>query len=372
MFSRLSRLLPWSFPVVLIAAYAWTATAATTPVADTTVGAVETIQGHGWGVTDEGGQYDKLGGDLVAMDEVVATGVNSAMTMRFMDDTTMTLGPSDEITVDEMVYNPEDCKNDTVLIRLGVGSFYFVSGKVAKEKVTIMTPTASIGIRGTELVISVKEDGTTSVGVAKGHAFMRSREGSGRTVEVNVGSTAKTSVNGTVSEPFQGLDLAGEEDVDRNIPGVSDWMDEGPEKDDEKDLTEFSNDAEKGDREIGGGDEGEKDQKFSDNEDEPSDDTAKSGDETDTDEVDSKRGDGEGDNGDGGEGEGGDGGEGEGGDGGEGEGGDGGEGEGGDGGEGEGGDGDGEGGDGGGGGGDGGGDAGDGGEGEGGDGGAGA
>ena len=238
MLFRLNRLIPWSFPAVLIAAYAWSAIAATAAT-QTPVGEVENVQGRGWGVTPWGKTYDKLGGDLVDMDEVVATGFNSAMTMRFIDNTTMTLGPRAQITIDDMVYNPDDGEHDAVVFKLGKGSFYFVSGMVAKEKVILITPTATIGIRGTELVIDVDEDGSTSVGVAKGHAFMRSNR-DGRSVEVEVGNTARTDKKGKVSDPFPGIDLTGEEDVDRKIPGVAEWLDEDGEEDDQEDLTEFA------------------------------------------------------------------------------------------------------------------------------------
>lgn len=240
MLTRFNRLLPWSLPVVLIVAYIWSSIAATAAT-QTAVGEIADVQGRGWGISEWGRKYDKLGGDLVSMDEVVATGTNSAMTMHFIDKTTMTLGENAELTIDEMVYNPENDENDTVTIRLGKGSFYFVSGLVAKEKVTIITPTASIGIRGTELVIDVAEDGSTSVGVAKGHAFLRSKKKGGRSVEVEVGNTARINNKGKISDPFPGIDLTGEEDVDRKIPGVAEWLDEDDKEKDEDDLTEFAN-----------------------------------------------------------------------------------------------------------------------------------
>lgn len=245
MFSWLRALAPWSFPVILIAGYVWSALSATAAT-QTTVGAIEDLQGRGWGISQWGEKYDKLGGDMVALDEVVATGMNSAMTMRFIDNTTMTLGPSAEITVDQMVYNPDNGEKDGVTLTLGKGTFYFVSGLVAKDKVTIITPTATIGIRGTELVINVERDGSTSVGVAKGHAFMRSKDGDS-SVEVEVGNTARADDKGRISDPFPGIDLTGEDEVDRKIPGVVEWLGEEEDDDDKKkDFTEFTSRTPKG------------------------------------------------------------------------------------------------------------------------------
>ncbi|HEY9163615.1 MAG TPA: FecR domain-containing protein [Magnetovibrio sp.] len=247
--SHMRRLLPWMFPVVLVGACIWSVLGATAAT-QTSVGEIQDVQGHGWGISELGEKYDKLGGDLLVMDEVVATDVNSAMTMRFIDNTTMTLGPEAEITIDEMVYNPEDGDNDAVTFRLGKGSFYFVSGLVAKNKVTIITPTATIGIRGTELIIDVDEGGATAVGVAKGHAFIRSNNG-GRAVEVEVGNTARTNKNGVVGKPFPGIDLTGDEEVDRKIPGVSEWLDED---DGELDDDETKKDKRARNEGPGGGD----------------------------------------------------------------------------------------------------------------------
>lgn len=272
---HLNRLLTWAFPLILVGAYVWSAISATaaTPIH---VGEITAVKGSGWGLSVGNVKYDKFDGDTLVMDEVIATGVSSAMTMQFVDKTVMTLGPDAEITIDEMVYNPDDDDKDIVSITLGKGTFYFVSGLVAKEKVTIVTPTATIGIRGTELVIKVKEDGTTSVGVAKGHAFIRSRRG-GRSSEVRVGYTGLVSKLGKVSKPFPGIDLTGDDDVDRKIPGVAEWLDKD-EKDEEDDEDETESSSDEKDDE---------DEKSSDDDDEKkTDDDAKDDDESDSDESD--------------------------------------------------------------------------------------
>lgn len=225
---KLIRWIYGVFSAISVVALSWGGMEATAS-APTTVGAVESVRGQGWGLSAWGDKYDKLSGDLISQDEIVATGLHSAMTMRFVDNTVMTLGASAEITVDQMVYDPDDGSKDGVTLTLGKGTFYFVSGLVAKEKVTIRTPTSTIGIRGTELVIKVEADGATSVGVAKGHAFMRSNR-DGRSVEVEVGNTARSDKEGKVTDSFPGLDLTGEENVDRKIPGVAEWLDEQKEE----------------------------------------------------------------------------------------------------------------------------------------------
>lgn len=317
---RLIRTFPWTLfavlPIVLLTVFMWSAIGAIAAT-QANVGAIDEAKGRTWGISQGGVKYDKLGGDMVAMDEVVATGVNSAMTLSFLDKTVMTLGENAEMTIDEMVYNPADTSNDTVVIKLGKGSFYFVSGLVAKEKVRLVTPTASIGIRGTELVINVGEDGSTSVGVAKGRAFMVSNR-NGRETDIDVGNTAKIDARGVVSDPFPGIDLTGEKEVDQHIPGVSEWLD-AEEKDDDKNVTEFSyyadDDGSRGDGHDGDDVDGEGDGRdFAWDDGEPEDDVGHGRLENDRDEVsygerdgrEGHGGDGDGEDSDGGDSDGGD------------------------------------------------------------------
>ena len=222
----------------------WSSVSAIAAIASSPIGTVERVEGQGWGKTTWGVKYDKLVGDFVVMDEVVGTGKHSNMRLTFIDETSMSLGEDAEIIIDEMVYDPDNTQNDKVILRLGVGAFYFVSGHVSKEKVQIITPTTTIGIRGTELVINVSPDGSTSVGVAKGRAYMNSRGDKGGHQEIEAGNTARSDAKGHISDPFPGIDLTGDRVVDRNILGASDWLDEGDKKSDDKLMDENAENAE--------------------------------------------------------------------------------------------------------------------------------
>jgi len=255
------RFLTYIFSIVLIGTYV----TSTIPVpqahaaTSTTVGQVESKQGKVWGEAKWSSNYAKVKGDLVAQDEVIATGYKSSTTIKFIDSTIMKLGANAKITIDEMVYDPGNDENDKVVFRLGAGAFYFVSGKVAKQKVTLITPTATIGIRGTELVINVKDNGETSVGVTKGRAYMRSRQNNSSS-EIGLGNTAHSDDQGNVGEARKGVDLTGDDDVDSNIEGVSDWQGEDDKKDDN--IGEFSDD---GHDDHGKTDDGEGDREGKDN-----------------------------------------------------------------------------------------------------------
>jgi ferric-dicitrate binding protein FerR (iron transport regulator) len=90
----------------------------------------------------------------------------------FVDESKITMGQSARITVDEFVYaDPATSKS---VINLTKGAFRYVSGKMAEDKVTLKTPTATMVIRGTELKIDVADDGQTEVSVIEGAIEMTS------------------------------------------------------------------------------------------------------------------------------------------------------------------------------------------------------
>ena len=80
----------------------------------------------------------------------------------------------------------------------------FVSGRMASQSYKVRTPTATLGVRGTDFVVAVAEDGSTTVSVISGEVEMTS--GSGDSGGVGAGSTGSTSgtsvsVSQTVSIP---------------------------------------------------------------------------------------------------------------------------------------------------------------------------
>ena len=211
--------------------------AATAAPLGASIGSVHESIGETFASRVVGVNYEKNVGDLVGAGEVLSTGKNSSMTVKFMDATTMTLGSNAEVEIDELVYDPDANANDnSLIISLSQGTYYYASGHIKKENITILTPTATIGIRGTELAIKIDSDGATSVGVIKGAAIMRARNRdrdtdrasnttTGRSVFIDIGSTGRIEKSGELSTPFGGIDLTGDDEVDRKIPGVASWID---------------------------------------------------------------------------------------------------------------------------------------------------
>jgi hypothetical protein len=99
-------------------------------------------------------------GDLVYQGDVVRTGVDGRVSLSFADGTSFNLSNNANMALDEFVYDPNGKSNST-LLNLTKGTFTFVAGNIAKTgNMTIDTPVATMGIRGTTPHIEISDDGT--------------------------------------------------------------------------------------------------------------------------------------------------------------------------------------------------------------------
>jgi hypothetical protein len=107
----------------------------------------------------------------VVANEVVETVENGALHLRFADGSEFRVGPGSRATLDSFVYNPGTNAGEMVLT-LVRGTFRFISGRLNKQGMRLVTPTAAIGLRGTDIFVHVAADGTTSLGVRDGVAVI--------------------------------------------------------------------------------------------------------------------------------------------------------------------------------------------------------
>jgi hypothetical protein len=106
--------------------------------------------------------------DEVFSQELVKTGSRGSTELEFLDNTHLVVGPNGEVRLDEFVYDPATATGGGQ-ISLRVGAFRYQSGALKnKENVKLVTPTATMTIRGTHLVIFVAFDGATEVNVIEG------------------------------------------------------------------------------------------------------------------------------------------------------------------------------------------------------------
>ncbi|MEE8171815.1 MAG: FecR domain-containing protein, partial [Alphaproteobacteria bacterium] len=121
------------------------------------IGNVEEIRLALYG-TVAGGDSERLfKNDNVYADELIETVKKSGAQIRFLDDTDLWLGPSSQLTLDTFIYDPNQGTGEMVA-ELGVGLFRFVTGNLPNEGFEILTPVATIGIRGTDFSVALAEN----------------------------------------------------------------------------------------------------------------------------------------------------------------------------------------------------------------------
>jgi hypothetical protein len=96
--------------------------------------------------------------DPIYKSDVLATGASASLGVTFDDETTFTLSANSRIVVDEFVYQ-EGGSGNAAAYSVARGTVAFVAGQVAKTgNMTITTPTATMGIRGTTGVVDVPDN----------------------------------------------------------------------------------------------------------------------------------------------------------------------------------------------------------------------
>jgi hypothetical protein len=151
--------------------------------ADGGVGGVEDIVNFAWSTIAPDPKDEMELEDDIYMNEIIETGEESALVVKFSDGSKLTLGENAKIVIDKYVYNPASSTGEQA-VTLSKGAFRFLSGALPKESVKITTPAVTIGIRGTELVIDVADDGETEMSTISGEAD--ATDGSGETLTVLV------------------------------------------------------------------------------------------------------------------------------------------------------------------------------------------
>jgi hypothetical protein len=135
------------------------------PAADAPVGSVASVAG---GASDfrNGAPVIRLKtSDAILKGDLLQTDGDGSLAVTFDDETTFRLGPSATLAVSDFLFEEGGSKNSAVF-NVVRGSAAFVASLVAKTgDMKIVTPTATLGIRGTTGLIEVPSGGTGDVSV---------------------------------------------------------------------------------------------------------------------------------------------------------------------------------------------------------------
>jgi ferric-dicitrate binding protein FerR (iron transport regulator) len=156
----------------------------TPALADTQVGAAAIVVNNVTGTLASTRQRASLRAGIdVFQNETISTGETSASQVLFQDQTSLSIGPMSDVVLDRFVFDPDPSKSQ-VAVSLAKGVLRFSTGLLPKPDYELTTPTATIGVRGTVLTVTVSDNKTTTVSVGEGSAFVSAR---GRTVIVDAG-----------------------------------------------------------------------------------------------------------------------------------------------------------------------------------------
>ena len=126
------------------------------------IGNITELNGTGRVVRDETYQAS-LDLDINSYDNVQTS--NGRLGITFLDDSQVRLTEHSELIIDEFIYDPDPSKSKMAL-QFASGTARFITGKLAsidKENISIQTPSATIGIRGTDFTVTVDELGRSLI-----------------------------------------------------------------------------------------------------------------------------------------------------------------------------------------------------------------
>jgi hypothetical protein len=126
--------------------------------AESFVGIVKTMEGNPT-IIRNGEPQAAVRGMQVRKGDRVKTDSSGAIGLVFSDDTVLSMGPDTEITLDDYLFEPVNGRLSFVAAILR-GTVCYLSGQIAKlapSAIRLVMPNASIGVRGTRVLIKVEQ-----------------------------------------------------------------------------------------------------------------------------------------------------------------------------------------------------------------------
>jgi len=144
-----------------------------------------------------------VGSNILLYDTLLTD--NGRIAVMFNDDSNLRLTEHSKVLIDEVIYDPDPSKSKMVM-KFAMGTARFTSGKLGminKANISIETPTATIGIRGTDFTTTVDELGRSLVillpdanGDASGEITVTNEAG-----EITLDQAYQATMVSTISTP---------------------------------------------------------------------------------------------------------------------------------------------------------------------------
>ena len=145
-------------------------------------------------------------GSGIVKNDTVSTNSQGRFRITFVDATTVNITENSKLVIDDFVYDGGGKSKGKLGLKVALGTVRYASGKLAKGNpggVNIRTPTATIGVRGTDFVMTVDEIGRTMVVLLP--SCFDDKDPTKNMDKCPVGAIDVTTASGSVSmdKPFQ-------------------------------------------------------------------------------------------------------------------------------------------------------------------------
>lgn len=145
-------------------------------------------------------------GSGIVKNDTVSTSSAGRFKITFLDATTVNITENSKLVIDDFVYDGGNKSKGKIGLKIALGTVRYASGNLAKGNpggVNIKTPTATIGVRGTDFVTTVDEIGRTMIVLLP--SCFDDKDPTKNIDNCPVGAIDVTTQSGTVSmdKPFQ-------------------------------------------------------------------------------------------------------------------------------------------------------------------------
>ena len=129
-----------------------------TPAGAEEIGQIKVSKGQVT-VEREGRSLPGIVGTRLQTADVLRTGADGSAGITMDDDALLSVGPNSVLSLERYAFDPTTSRG-RFDARLNKGTLAVISGRIAKQSpdaMTVRTPTAVLGVRGTEFVVSADD-----------------------------------------------------------------------------------------------------------------------------------------------------------------------------------------------------------------------
>lgn len=133
---------------------------------------------------------------------------NGFFHVRFEDQTEPRVVSFISVKLDQFVYHPSSESGELVL-NFGAGAFRLITGDMSSEGIKIVTPSAILGIRGTDLLIRILSGGAIVEILSSGSAVINPLLAAASLVVLEPGGRVAVAKDGSIAEDVPAPSLHG-------------------------------------------------------------------------------------------------------------------------------------------------------------------